>query len=95
MIESVHSTLSGTAVASNTLVSGGAWLTVVNRSGAATLWGTIGFNAAPADPAAAAAGTFVVPSGAARDIYIGTAGISPVTVKILGNGNDISLERRP
>lgn len=94
MIESIHSTLTGTTVATFTLDEQGSWLTIINAAGAATLWCDYAFGATPADPVANLNGTIRVPSGTSRDLFIGPAGMLPVIVKVLGNGNEITVERR-
>ncbi len=94
MIDSKHTTLTGTAV--STLVihdSSLPVLGILNVSGAATLWCTVaGQGTVPGDPVANADDTIRVPAGVMRE-YPVPSGWSQVTIKILGNNNDVTVER--
>ncbi len=93
MIEAEHITLTGTTVATVTMAQPGTNLSVLNAAGTASLWCTYAFGAAPADPVAYAADTLRVPAGVARDIDL-PATTATLFVKVLGNGNEVTVERR-
>jgi len=89
-IQIANPTLSGTTIDTVTLsgrVQTG--VRIGNRSGTGYLFVTVG-TTTPADPAAGAAENFCVPAGLWRDIPFGpTTGL---IVKVLGNGNDYTVE---
>jgi hypothetical protein len=93
MIEADHITLTGTTVTELQLVTPGPNLTVINAAGAAPLWVTYRFGASPVAPVAYAADTMRVPPGAARDIDL-PATTATLFVQVLGNGNEVTVERR-
>ena len=89
-IQIANPTLSTTTVDTVTL-SGRAetGVRIGNRSGTAYLFVTVG-TTTPADPVAGAAENFCIPAGLWRDIPFGP--ITGMIVKVLGNGNDYTVE---
>jgi len=89
--QNAHATLSGTTIDTVNLTGGGSTgVRVGNRAGTAALWVTVGATL-PADPSASADKTYVVPAGLWRQINF-DAGNAGYFVKVLGNGNDYTVE---
>jgi hypothetical protein len=81
--------LTGISVDLVTLTAGGSF-DVFNWVGASKLTVTFAVDGpTPADPVAGAAETFDVPAGSGRSFATSS---SPVKIKVLGNGNEYSVE---
>lgn len=94
-VRTAHATLSSTTVDTvNLSMNEISRVNVLNRSGTATLWFTLSTAGTPAaaTPVAAAAETFAVPAGQSLTVATGAAGLDTTQVKVLGNGNDYSVQ---
>ena len=81
-----HKTLTGTTVDTVNITS--ASVEIINRVGTDPLWVTIDGT----EPVAGADNIHVVPAGTWKTIRLGNSTDETATIKILGNGNEYSVE---